>query len=172
MNPLGLIRFLVKIDFGMKNRKILVFLLLFPLLVMAETGLRLIPLDGAEQTWLLTRIGKMQFRSDSLYLYAPDGMLLGESYVLDINRIEFAADATALENTSVPSVRISPNPAMDCLLLEGAGNAATARVFSLDGRLMLTESVRNGSAVIQVGTLPAGTWLLQVNTSLIKFIKQ
>ncbi|MCI7575590.1 MAG: T9SS type A sorting domain-containing protein [Bacteroidales bacterium] len=156
----------------MKNRIILLFLLVCPFLAKAEQGLTIVPLNGAEQTTLLSRIGKLRFHSDSLYLYAPDGTLLGESYVLDIKQIVFADVSTALDNTAAFSLRVYPNPAMDCLFLEGAEDADVARIFSIDGRLMEAVPLTDGSAAISVGNLPEGTWLLQVNTSLIKFIKQ
>lgn len=156
----------------MKNCITLLFLLVCPFLAKAEQGLTIVPLNGAEQTTLLSHIGKLRFHSDSLYLYAPDGTLLGESYVLDIKQIVFADVSTALDNTAAIPLCVYPNPTMDCLFLKGADNANVARIFSIDGRLMETIPLTNGNAAISVGNLPAGIYLLQVNTSLVKFIKQ
>ena len=45
-------------------------------------------------------------------------------------------------------------------------------ILQQDEEIEVIGTADDGSAAISVGNLPEGTWLLQVNTSLIKFIKQ
>lgn len=156
----------------MKIKFLLLGWCLLPVLLLAEKALTVVPLAGEEQTVLLSKIGKLYFSNDTVYLYAHNGVLLGETCVLDIRKIVFVDAETAVENVSADVVRVYPNPAMDYLVVEGLPERTMVRVFSLDGRLMLEQSAGGNPMVVQVGELPAGTWLLQMNTSLVKFVKK
>lgn len=156
----------------MKIRFLLLGWCLLPVLLLAEKALIVVPLAGEEQTVFLSKIGKLYFSNDTVYLCAHNGVLLGEACVLDIRKIVFVDAETAVENVSADVVRVYPNPAMDYLVVEGLPERTMVRVFSLDGRLMLEQSAGGNTTVVQVGELPAGTWLLQMNTSLVKFVKK
>ena len=77
----------------------------------------------------------------------------------------FQDPATGIEQTpNDVSIRVSPNPAssevrVDC----GISFPGTAAVYGMDGRKVLEGAVSNGSAVLDVGRLPAGVYGLVVN---------
>ena len=76
-------------------------------------------------------------------------------------------DLSATENITTPNIVIYPNPAQEILLVKGV-ESQMLRVFDLQGRLLKTE---NGVQVT-VSDLASGTYLLQVGTQVVRFIKQ
>jgi myo-inositol-hexaphosphate 3-phosphohydrolase len=63
-------------------------------------------------------------------------------------------------------VVVYPNPTQDILMIQGIEEQAL-RVFDLQGRLLKTE---NGTQM-NVSNLAEGTYLLQVGTQVVRFIK-
>ena len=65
------------------------------------------------------------------------------------------------------SIVIYPNPTLDMLYISGT-TPQTLRVYDLQGRLLINET----SMQINVSTLNMGTYLLQIGTQVVRFIKQ
>ena len=95
-------------------------------------------------------------------------MVLAQEPVMSIRKITFAETAgSAVENVeSSNSVVAYPNPTQDILMIQGI-EEQSLRVFDLQGRLLKTE---NGTQV-NVSNLAEGTYLLQVGTQVVRFIK-
>lgn len=139
---------------------------------MADTILQIEPLNGAESEFALAQIGVISFRNDTAYLFANNGDLLGKSCVLDIRKVVFVDKDTAIDDVNHNTLRVFPNPTADYLEVCGVRDGDCVRIFSPDGRLMLTQPVQGESVSVPVSQLSSGTWLLQINMSVIKFIKQ
>ena len=144
-----------------------VVVLFFGLQVMAS-NLVLLKSDGSQQLQDIATIGKWVYVGDDLQLLSHNGEVLAQEPVMSIRKITFAETAgSALENVeSCNSMVVYPNPTQDVLMIQGIDEQAL-RVFDLQGRLLKTE---NGTQV-NVSNLAEGTYLLQVGTQVVRFIK-
>lgn len=134
---------------------------------MMAANLVLFKPDGSELLQDIAAIGKLIFVGKDLQLISHDGAMLAQEPITEIRKIIFST-TTALENVeSSNSILVYPNPTQDLLLINGI-EAQLLRVFDMQGRLLVTE---NGTQ-INVSSLPIGTYLLQVGTHVVRFIKQ
>ena len=133
---------------------------------MIATDLVLLRSDGSQQLQDIATIGKWVYVGDDLQLLSHDGEVLAQEPVMNIRKIMFA-ESTSTENISANQILIYPNPTQDVLLINGI-EAQDLRVFDLQGRLLKTE---NGTQV-NVSDLAEGTYLLQVGTQVVRFIKK
>ena len=152
--------------------------LLFSLLALligaqvAATDLVLLKTDGTQQLQDIATIGKWVYVGDDLQLLSHDGAVLAQEPALNIRKITFAESSgtdtpTSMENIQSTSVVIYPNPSQDILIVSGI-EAQALRVFDMQGRLLKAE---NGTQV-HVSDLAKGTYLLQVGTQVVRFIKK
>ena len=133
------------------------------------TNLVLQKSDGAQQLQDIAVIGKWIFVEDDLQLLAHDGTILAQESIKNIRKITLinSGDLSATKNITTPNIVIYPNPAQEILLVKGV-ESQMLRVFDLQGRLLKTE---NGVQVT-VSDLASGTYLLQLGTQVVRFIKQ
>ena len=152
----------------MNSRFILLLMLCCSMQLMA-TDLVLQKSDGAQQLQDIAVIGKWIFVENDLQLLAHDGTILAQESIKNIRKITLinSGDLSATENIATPNIVIYPNPAQEILLVKGV-ESQMLRVFDLQGRLLKTE---NGVQVT-VSDLASGTYLLQVGTQVVRFIKQ
>ena len=136
---------------------------------MVATNLVLLKSDGTQQLQDVAAIGKWVFVADDLQLLDKSGNVLATEALSNIKKITFAGEVgSAVENVeSSNQIVVYPNPTQDVLIIHGI-EAQALRVYDLQGRLLKTE---NGTQ-INVGHLAEGTYLLQVGTQVVRFIKQ
>jgi hypothetical protein len=151
----------------MKNKFILICAMFCSMQMMA-TKLVLLKSDGSQQLQGIATIGKWVYVGDDLQLLNHNGEVLAQEPVMSIRKITFAEPSipTAVENITSQYIVVYPNPTQDVLLINGI-EAQDLRVFDLQGRLLKTE---NGTQV-NVSNLAEGTYLLQVGTQVVRFIK-
>lgn len=152
----------------MNNRFILLVMLCCSMQLMA-TNLVLQKWDGAQQLQDIAIIGKWIFVEDDLQLLGHDGTILAQEPIKNIRKITLinSEDLSATENIAIPNIVVYPNPTQDVLLVKGV-ELQTLRVFDLQGRLLKTTD----DAQVTVSDLASGTYLLQVGTQVVRFIKQ
>ena len=133
------------------------------------TNLVLLQTDGTQQLQDIAKIGKWIFVEENLQLLDKVGNLLATEPISEIKNITFSISnpETATENVQMNSIVIYPNPTQDILHITGV-TPQTLRVFDLQGRLLIIDN----STQVNVSNLNAGTYLLQVGTQVIRFIKQ
>ena len=132
------------------------------------TSLVLLQTDGVQQVQDIAKIGKWIFVEDYLQLIDKDGNVLAIEPIAEVKKITFSiyTSETATENVAINSI-IYPNPTQDILHIAGI-TPQTLRVFDLQGRLLIIDN----STQVNVSNLNTGTYLLQVGTQVIRFIKQ
>ena len=132
-------------------------------------NLVLVKSNGKQELQNISAIGKLVYQGDNLQLISHTGEVLSEESVWDIRKITFAQQGTATnpEHISEGEIVLYPNPTKDILIISGI-EANTLRVFDLQGRLL---KVENGTQV-GVADLADGTYLLQVGTQVVRFIKK
>ena len=79
--------------------------------------------------------------------------------------------------SSMSEIKVYPNPATDYIQVEALGSF-TAEIFSMDGRLLLSEDDGNKGQQVDVSSLKAGLYFIRISsekeafsTAVLKFVK-
>ena len=133
------------------------------------TSLVLLQTDGSQQLQDIAKIGKWVFAEENLQLIDKDGNVLAIEPIAEVKKITFSISnsETTTENVAINSIVVYPNPTQDILHITGI-TPQTLRVFDSQGRLLII----GNSTQVNVSNLNTGTYLLQVGTQVIRFIKQ
>ena len=124
--------------------------------------------SGADLLQDVAKIGKWIYVGDNLQLLDKSGNVLATEPLANIKKITFSisSETTAQETVVANTILVYPNPTQDILMIQGV-EEQPLRVYDLQGRLLQTE---NGTQ-ISVGNLAEGTYLLQIGTQVVRFIK-
>ena len=152
----------------MKHTFILICVIFCSLQTMA-TNLVIEHRSGAEEMQDIATIGKLVFVEENIQLLDKDGNILATEPIANIKKIQFATNGTNadLNDTVVRTIIVYPNPTQDILMIQGA-ESQMLRVYNLQGSLLQTEWGNQ----IAVSHLPVGTYLLQIGTQVVRFIKR
>ena len=132
------------------------------------TNLVIEPRSGAEVLQDIATIGKLVFEGENIQLLDKDGNILATEPIANVKKICFTPPTnTDVNDTLVNTILVYPNPTQDVLMIQGA-ESQTLRVYNLQGSLLLTQWGNQ----ISVGNLPDGTYLLQIGTQVVRFIKR
>ena len=137
---------------------------------------------SADCTEDIAAIGKWVFVNNRIQLLDHNGYLLGEEYMENIVKITFSetspvptstdeallAQPDTQPGTQPGTVIVYPNPTHEMLCVQGVPDDITLRVYSTTGQLLTTAQ----GTQINVGHLPCGTYLLQIGTQVLRFIKE
>lgn len=155
-------------------------ILLLPLVIMyalaAHAGvnsLRVEPLTGDNLTSSLAQIGKIVLGENDVLLYDKSGAQIGSTPFSQFEKIVFyESDPTAIDEVTIPSVQVFYDAAQESLFVRGIEGKQTVRVFSVNGQLLQSTDATNGEAVMHIGGLQNGAYLLQVGAQVVKFVKE
>ena len=133
------------------------------------TNLVLSRSSGTQLLQDIAAIGKVVFVGDDLQLLAHDGSVLAQEPIAEVQQITFAdgSEPTSVEGATASGIILYPNPTQDRLVVQGA-EGQTLRVYDLQGRLLKQAE----GTEVQVEDLANGTYLLQIGTQVVRFIKQ
>lgn len=148
-------------------------LLLLPLYGYAAHELVLLYPSGKEMKTDLAAIGKLEFSSDSVFLISLDGTQLGAEAKGKLQHIRFARkSASDIDTTEETGISIYPNPATSTLTISGVAHNTTARIYTTNGQFLQAVALFEGSNTLSVESLSTGTYLLQINTDVVRLLKQ
>ena len=122
--------------------------------------------SGADLLQDISLIGKWIYVGEDLQLLDKQGNVLATEPLANIKKITFSV-STATENVQTNAILVYPNPTQDMLMIQGI-ESQTLRVYDMQGRLLKAE---NGTQ-INVSNLAEGTYLLQIGTQVVRFIKK
>lgn len=124
---------------------------------------------GAEMVQDIAVIGKWVFVDTNLQLLDKEGNILATEPLDNVRKIVFSNESitTALENVENGTIIVYPNPTQDVLYIQGI-EAQTLRVYNMQGSMLQTTE----GTQVSVVNLPTGTYLLQIGTQVVRFIKQ
>ena len=124
--------------------------------------------SGADLLKDIALIGKWVYEGDNLQLLDKEGNVLATEALANIRRITFSTSGpvTDVENVDSQSILVYPNPTQDALMIQGI-EAQALRVYDLQGRLLVQEE----GTQVNVNHLAEGTYLLQIGTQVVRFIK-
>ena len=126
---------------------------------------------SADCTEDIAAIGKWVFVNNRIQLLDHNGYLLGEEYMENIIKITFSETSpvpTSTDEAQHGTVIVYPNPTHEMLCVQGVPDDITLRVYSTTGQLLTTAQ----GTKIDVSHLPQGTYLLQLGTQVIRFMKE
>lgn len=125
--------------------------------------------SGAELLQDIALIGKWVYVGDDLQLLDKAGNVLATEPLANIKKITFAISGaqTAVEDVPSSNIVVYPNPTQDVLMIQGI-EAQALRVYDLQGRMLLQAE----GTQVGVGQLTEGTYLLQIGTQVVRFIKK
>ena len=125
--------------------------------------------SGTQLLQDIAAIGKVVFVGDYLQLLAHDGTVLAQEPIAEVQQITFAdgSESTSVEGATASGIILYPNPTQDRLVVQGA-EGQTLRVYDLQGRLLKQAE----GTEVKVEDLANGTYLLQIGTQVVRFIKQ
>ena len=130
--------------------------------------------SGRELSTDLAAIGQLAFTSDSVFLVSHQGETIGKEARGKIQHIRFA-DQT---HSALPypqgtdDLSVYPNPAHTTLTIDGIEQPTTIRIYSTDGALLTTARLSPANNTLSVAHLTKGIYLLQINTQVLRLIKQ
>ena len=122
---------------------------------------------GAEMVQDIAVIGKWVFVDTNLQLLDREGNILATEPLDNVRKIVFSNEPTAVDNVEKGSIIVYPNPTQDVLYIQGI-DAQILRIFNMQGNMLQTTE----GTQVSVSHLPTGTYLLQIGTQVVRFIKQ
>ena len=124
---------------------------------------------GAEMVQDIALIGKWVFVDTYLQLLDKEGNILATEPLDNVRKIVFSNESitTALENVENGSIIVYPNPTQEVLYVQGI-EPQTLRVYNMQGSMLQTTE----GMQVSVSHLPTGTYLLQIGTQVVRFVKQ
>lgn len=160
----------------MKYKIILCILWLYNIHIFAqETALQVVPLQGTKHNIILSSIGKIVYQCDSLYIYDKRCYVLYTESLHQIGHINYSEVEKTPTNSQITqefsNVLVYPNPTQEVLIVRNAQGKA-AQIYDLRGSVVLTASMNDGGANIDVSSLPSGTYILLIQNGVFQFIKQ
>ena len=125
--------------------------------------------SGAELLQDIALIGKWVYVGDDLQLLDKAGNVLATEPLANIKKITFSVSGsmTSVEDVQPSNIVVYPNPTQDVLMIQGI-EAQALRVYDLQGRMLLLQE----GTQIGVNQLSEGTYLLQIGTQVVRFIKK
>lgn len=151
----------------------LLLLLLQSVLAFSQTGIKVFYVSGTAQTFNVATTGALYFESDNLYIKTDGTMAPTTIPVGIIQKITFAEITTAITAIAdKQKISLYPNPSSDFFRI---GTSSTenlkVRVYSLTGQLV-HQGIYVKEQSIDVSNLITGVYLVQINNSTFKFVKQ
>lgn len=132
-----------------------------------KNALVAISADGAKTLYVLADMKRIEVNnkeeSVTMSVRLKNGNIEG-SY----KTLIFRDEATSIDELGEISFYVYPNPVVNTLNIIGVDENASLTVFNLNGQCVKQEK----GNVIDVNTLVKGTYILQINSQYVKFIKQ
>ena len=131
-------------------------------------------LNGTNSTHPLDLVSKLSFPQDSIVLFNNNRAVINTEKQSNIRKIIFTEEVypTAISDDYTNSLQIYPNPTSDYLIISGVEPSTTIRLYASDGKLIQTTAAQDSNVSLPVSQLPQGQYLLQVNTTIVKFLKK
>ena len=128
--------------------------------------------DGTELTFALNSTPRFWFMSE--WMYVSVGRVSTEFTTSDVEKVYYRdKTVTALESASKGSTNMIVSVKNDVLCIHGLTDKSIIKMYSLDGKQIAKPTVTsNTEAEINITNLVTGVYVLQVNNTTAKFIKQ
>ena len=153
------------------NKKIfflgLVLLMAGQFLAAQNTNVVTVSADGTEVIYALPDVQNIVFENSTMTVNLKSG-----DSATKITCIRFDQPQGIKTLQSESSVFVFPNPVQTNLTVAGVAKDVKINLLNLNGTLLQSIPAQDNSTNINVSSLPAGLYLLQIGDQVIKFIKQ
>ena len=168
LNKLGYLEPISNREYTMKNKFIFMFVILCSTQIMANNFV-LVETNNKQRLHDIATIGKWIYTDNNLQLLDIEGNILATEPLSEIKKITITTSGlvTTTNNATTKSIVIYPNPTQEILIISGI-ESQILRIYDLQGRLL---KEGNGTQ-INVSNLANGTYLLQVDTQVVRFMKK
>ena len=140
----------------------------------AQNSLIVKQANGSLKGTALTSLSKITFSTGNMLVRKTDATT--DSYVLaDVSKVTFGIFSGINDvSSNSPALSIYPNPATSFIQLRNLPEAKGFNIciYSLAGSRLMQQYLTSTTSTIDVSTLNKGMYLLNVNGSTLKFIKQ
>ena len=125
--------------------------------------------DGADHLFQMTEESQLFFEDGNrLVIRDIDGTTV--SFDLASIRKMACTETTGTDENLTSDLQLLPNPSRDCFIIRNLQGESTARVYTLDGRLVKTFLASEGQR-IDISELSQGMYLLHLNGQTLKLMK-
>lgn len=160
----------------MKKLLTLLVIICFSSIILYAKENIIIEYFSAEQQELeLQQIATIEFTEKYINFLDYSREVIASKKIVNVRKMLFAKKditTTAVENDLDISMVVYPNPTMDALFVQGLNIGDVVRIYTLDGTLVKTQIVEGDLLQINVDDIAVGSYLLQSNTNVVKFIKK
>lgn len=157
----------------MKKLFTILILICFASIMLCAKEYIIIEYFSAEQQELeLKQISTIEFTSKYIYFLDRSGEEIASKKIGNVRKISFVEGETAVDNVEDITMIVYPNPTMDALFVQGLNKGDVVRIYTMDGTLVKTQIVEDETLQINVDDIAVGSYLLQSNTNVVKFIKK
>lgn len=122
---------------------------------------------------LITSVQKITFSDDKLFVDMKTGT--DNSYnITDIRKIYFGnvTDNNVPESVDNQKILVYPNPASSFLILNNLPQSGSLCIYSMSGAKVSEQTISDTQMQIDIENLTPGLYVLKVNQSTLKFIRQ
>lgn len=157
------------------RKKFLLTLLAGSILLPIYAQVRLQLLTQQEQLETAQTLGKMVFAGDKLLVYdLQDNLILETGLSTDLVMLINAEDHNVtLRPNSSEEVNYDVNTAIDnTLVFNGVPAGAKIRIYTMNGVLVKQTVATEQTTTLPMDDMPAGTYVLQINNTILKLLKQ
>ena len=125
--------------------------------------------DGEVQTLTLSNQSQFYFE-DGERLVIDDGNNGTQTYQLSQIRKMVCTEILSNEENYALNLQLFPNPSHNSFIVKGLSCTCTARIYTLDGRLMKSFEATESQSV-DISELPQGMYLLHITGQTLKLMK-
>ena len=161
--------------------KILLFLFavffgVSPMMAQEHSLVTIHRLSGNDLQVAISSLGKLTFDGDAVCLISKSDEVLACEPRCNMKSISFV-DAEIVEAVSNLQnnnfqITVFPNPTVDIIHIQGLEAPATLRIFDLQGKICKTFFIKDTESTCNIADVPQGVYYLQINTNILKLIKQ
>lgn len=139
----------------------------------AEAGITIVSGTAAEQSYVLATIGRLEVSKHSISLISKEGECLATEPLDTALKIVFktySSMPSLAGDVQEPVVWFSEQS--DRVVVQGFDSSCILRLFTLTGQLVMQETLPAGCGEVDCSAIPAGYYILQAGTRVIKIYKR
>ena len=158
----------------MKKLKFLILLLLlatFNIAATAQNSLVIYLTDGSTAVFPLAELPEITFEGENFKVVAKQANI--ELPRTEVKEFKFEdRESTAIEDVTEEGDNATFNAGNNYITIDGIANGTQVTIFNIKGQKVLASTATNNSCCISLESLTAGLYIINYNSTTIKFLKK